>query len=121
MSIYAVATLLGIYEVVEAILRYLITNYLVVRGDDRTTGSRCTSHGPYLLKFKQEEVVFAAIDDSKVSIVGVYDLVVTISEEEEAYFALGSVALCCSLNTINFVSESVEQGVVDVDQAIITL
>ena len=88
MSIYAATTLLGIFEVIEAVLRYFIANYLLVRGDDRTAGRSCASHCPYLLKFKQEEVVFAAINDSEVSIVGVYDLIVTISEEEEANFAL---------------------------------
>jgi len=121
LRIYAVAPLLSIFEVFEAILRYLIANNLIVRRDDWSRRNGCASQGPYLLIFKYEEVIFAAIDNWVVRIVCVNDLVVTISEEEEAYFALWSVALSCTLNSINGVREFVKHGVVDVYQAILTL
>ena len=97
--------MLSLAEVVEAIERNFVTDNLFILSNDTGWGDCITSQGPSVLK-SEEEVWFAAVDDSEVSIVGVDDLIVTVSEEEEADFALWAVALSCSLYTIDLVGEA---------------
>ena len=106
LCILAVATLLSLAEVIEAIERKLVTDDLFILSNNTSWGVSGTSQGPSVLK-SEEQVGFAPIDDSEVSIVGVDDLIVTISEEEESDFALWAVAFSCSLYTIDLVGEAI--------------
>ena len=87
LRISAAATLLSLAEVIEAIERKFVTNNLLIGGDDRGRGVSGASQGPCCL-ISEEQVGFAAIDNSVVIIVSLHDLIVSISEEEEADFAL---------------------------------
>ena len=87
LLISAVATLLSLAEVIEAIERNFVANNLFILGDDRCRWVCLASQGPCCL-ISEEQVGFAAIDNSVVSIVSLHDLIVSISEEEEADLAL---------------------------------
>jgi hypothetical protein len=119
LCILAISTLLSLAEVIEAIKRNFVSDYLFILSNDTSWGDSSTSQGPSVLG-SEKEVWFAAIDDSEISIVSVDDLIVTVSEEEEADFALWAVTLSCSLYTIDLVGEVIYQRVVDSDQAIIS-
>jgi hypothetical protein len=80
--------MLGITEVIEAVKWNFVANNLFILGDDRCRWVCLASQGPNILTSKEEEPCFAAIYYSEVGIVGVDNLIIASSEEEEADFAL---------------------------------
>ena len=88
LYIFAVTSMLSIIEVIEAVKWNFVANDLFILGDDRCRWVRLASQGPNILISKEEEPCFAAIYYREVGIVGVNNLIITISGKEEADFAL---------------------------------
>ena len=101
VKVLAIASLLGIIKIAEAVTWELGLDNSLGRGDHTGSRSAGTGQNPDVLFLKEEELWLAGVDDCVVFVVSIQNTVVTISEKEEANLALSTVALGSAFDFIN--------------------
>ena len=116
MKILAIASLLGIIKITEAVTWDLGLGDSLGRGDDAGSRGAGTGQNPDVLSLKEEEGGAAGVHNRVVFVVSIQNTVVTGSEKEEANLALGTVALGRAFNVVNL--SLVELRVVNFNDAV---
>jgi hypothetical protein len=101
VKVLAIASLLGIFKIAEAVTWELGLDNSLGRGDHTGSRGAGTGQNPDVLFLKEEELWLAGVDDCVVFVVSIQNTVVTISEKEEANLALSTVALGSAFYFIN--------------------